>query len=91
MRLNERLDALNPAVKDLLARGQALFLGHTGDARLSHQMTLQVLEHARARQALSLAYFDVFTFSAAVGVLLILLMLIMRRSVAEKGAHIGAE
>ena len=54
-------------------------------------MSLQVLEHARARQALSLAYFDVFTFSAAVGVFLVALVLLMRRSVAEKGAHVGAE
>jgi DHA2 family multidrug resistance protein len=38
-----------------------------------------------------LAYFDVFVFSAAVGVLLMFLVLLMRRSVAEKGAHIGAE
>ena len=54
-------------------------------------MALQVLEHLRARQALSLAYFDVFSFSAAFGVVLIVFVLIMRRSVAEKGAHIGAE
>jgi DHA2 family multidrug resistance protein len=91
LRLNEHLDALNPAVNHLLAQVQEFFLRHTGDAPLSHQMALQVLEHERARQALSLAYFDVFTFSAAVGVLLVWLVLIMRRSVAEKGAHVGAE
>jgi DHA2 family multidrug resistance protein len=91
LRLNESLDALNPAVNHLLRRGQAFFLGHTGDAPLSHQMALDVLEHMRARQALSLAYFDVFTVSAAVGALLICFVLLMRRSVAEKGAHIGAE
>lgn len=91
LRLNERLDVLNPTVNDLLARGQAFFLRHTGDASLSHRMTLDVLQHARARQALSLAYFDVFTVSAVVGVLLMLFTLLMRRSVAEKGAHIGAE
>ncbi len=61
------------------------------NGQLSHQMSLQVLEHVRARQALLLSYFDVFTFSAGVGVLLILMVLLMRRSVAEKGAHIGAE
>jgi DHA2 family multidrug resistance protein len=44
----------------------------------------------RAEQALSLAYFEVFTFSAC-GVMLTFFVLIMRRSVAEKGAHIGAE
>ena len=71
LRLNEHLDALNPAVHELLARAQAFFLQRTGDAPLSHQMALQVLERLRERQALSLAYFDVFAFSAAFGVVLI--------------------
>jgi DHA2 family multidrug resistance protein len=91
LRLNEHLGALNPAVNHLLARVQTFFLSRTGDAPLSHEMALDVLERLRARQALSLAYFDVFAFSAAFGVLLIFLVFIMRRSVAEKGAHIGAE
>ncbi len=91
LRLNERLDALNPAVNQLLARGEQLFLHHTGDPARSHQMALQVLERLREQQALSLAYFDVFAFSAAFGVALVFFVLIMRRSVAEKGAHIGAE
>jgi DHA2 family multidrug resistance protein len=91
LRLNEHLDALSPAVNHLLTQVERFFLSHTGDAPLSRQMSLQVLEHARARQALSLAYFDVFTFSAAVGVLLMALVLLMRRSVAEKGAHVGGE
>jgi DHA2 family multidrug resistance protein len=91
LRLNEHLDTLNPAVNHLLGRVETFFLGHTGDVPLSHDMALQVLEQARTRQALSLAYFDVFTVSAAVGVLLIGFVLLMRRSVAEKGAHIGAE
>ncbi len=91
LRLNERLDAFNPAVNHLLTRVEAFFLSRTGDAPLSHDMSLQVLEQARTRQALSLAYFDVFTVSAAVGALLICFVLLMRRSVAERGAHIGAE
>jgi len=44
-----------------------------------------------AQQASSLAYFDVFSFSAAVGLMLVFFILLMRRSVAEKGAHIGGE
>ena len=50
-----------------------------------------MLENARNRQASSLAYFDVFWSSGALAVALILLVLLMRRSVAEKGAHIAAE
>ncbi len=82
---------LNPAVNNLLARGQAFFLQHNGDATLSHQMALGVLGHSRAEQASSLAYFDVFSFSAALGLTLVFFILLMRRSVAEKGASIGAE
>jgi MFS transporter, DHA2 family, multidrug resistance protein len=91
LRLNESLDALNPAVHQLFAQGQAFFLRHTGDAPLAHDMTVQILERLRARQALSLAYFDVFSILAAFGVLLMVLIPLMRRSVAEKGTHIGAE
>ena len=54
-------------------------------------MALQALAKLRDRQAPSLAYFDVFWLSAAVSALLVFLVLLMRRSVAEKGAHIGAE
>jgi len=91
LRLNENLDPLNPPVSNLLTQSQALFLQHNGDASLSHQMALSVLDQSRAQQASSLAYFDVFTVSAVVGLLLVVFVLMMRRSVAEKGAHIGAE
>jgi len=91
LRLNEHLDPLNPTVRDLLARVQAFFQHQTGDAALSHQMALQVLEHTRAEQALSLAFFDVFWVSAAAGAVLMFVVLLMRRSVAEKGAQLGAE
>jgi preprotein translocase subunit SecG len=33
----------------------------------------------------------VFSFSAVVGLILVFFVLLMRRSVAEKGAHIGGE
>jgi DHA2 family multidrug resistance protein len=91
LRLNENLDALNPAIARFFQQGQEFFLGHTGDLSLSRQMTLQTLENARNQQALSLAYFDVFWCSAAVAAALVFLVLLMRRSVAEKGAHITAE
>ena len=58
---------------------------------MSMKLTLQSLENARDQQALSLAYFDVFWFSAAISALLVFLVLLMRRSVAEKGAHVAAE
>ncbi len=91
LRLNEGLDSLNPAVNELLKQGQAFFRRYTGDAPLSQQMTLQALEQMRNRQALALAYFDVFWCSAAVAVPLVFLVLLMRRSVAAEGTHIAAE
>jgi MFS transporter, DHA2 family, multidrug resistance protein len=91
LRLNEHLDPLNPAVNQLFQQGQQFFLQHTGDAPLSQKLTLQFLENARDTQAQSLAYFDVFWSSAAIAACLVFLVLLMRRSVAEKGAHIGAE
>jgi DHA2 family multidrug resistance protein len=91
LRLNESLDMLNTPVNNLLTRGQAFFLQHNGDATLSHQMALGVLDQSRAQQASSLAYFDVFSVLAVVSLTLVFVVLPMRRSVAEKGAHIGAE
>ena len=91
LRLNDGLDSLNQPVNQLIAQGQSFFLRHTGDPVLSHQMAVGVLDHTRTQQALSLAFFDVFAVSAAVGLLLIWFTLLMRRSVAERGAHIGGE
>ena len=46
---------------------------------------------ASQQQSLALAYFDVFWSSAAVAAGLVLLVLLMRRSVAEKGAALAVE
>ena len=91
LRLNERLDAFNPAVNQALTQTQAFFAQQNGDSPLSRQMSLQALQNLRTQQALSLAYFDIFWVSAVVAGLLVFLILLMRRAVAEKGAHIGAE
>ncbi|HEY2785288.1 MAG TPA: DHA2 family efflux MFS transporter permease subunit [Fimbriiglobus sp.] len=91
LRLNENLDPLNPAVHDLLNRGQTFFQRNNGDAPLSHDMTLRSLENLRNQQATSLAYFDVFWISAVLALILAVLVLFMRKAVAEKGAHIAAE
>jgi DHA2 family multidrug resistance protein len=91
LRLNERLDALNPNLSQALQQGQTYFLRQTGDSVLARRMTLDVVQQLRDQQALSLSYFDVFWFSAVVAAGMIVLILLMRRSVAEKGAHIAAE
>jgi DHA2 family multidrug resistance protein len=63
----------------------------TGGPVLSHRRSVNVLDNLRQQQAASLAYFDVFWLCAVLGVLLVFLVLLMKRSVAEKGAHVGAE
>jgi len=45
----------------------------------------------REQQSSSLAYFDTFFLFAVIAVALIVLVFFMRRSVAEKGAHVAAE
>jgi DHA2 family multidrug resistance protein len=90
-RVGEFLDPFNPAVNNFLERARAFFYQETGDASGSQQMAEQALENLRQQQAASLAYFDVFWMAAVVAAALVFLVPIMKRSVAEKGAHIGAE
>jgi DHA2 family multidrug resistance protein len=90
-RLGEFIDPLNPAVHSFSEQTRAAFFQQTGDAVTSQQMAWQQLENLRQQQAASMAYFDDFWLFAVLGVALVFLVLLMKRSVAEKGAHIGAE
>ena len=91
LRLGESLDPFNPAVASFLDQARAAFLQQTGDPVAAQQLAWQALENLRQQQASSLAYFDTFwmmavlTFAAAFSVLL------MKRSVAEKGGHASLE
>jgi DHA2 family multidrug resistance protein len=90
-RLNYDLGPLNPHVQNLLGRGQEFFEQQTGDPAGSQERALQVLANLRQQQAASLAYFDVFWLCAALGLALVFLVPLMKRSVAEKGEPIGGE
>jgi DHA2 family multidrug resistance protein len=90
-RVGEFLDPLNPDVNSFRERAQATFFQQTGDVSGSQQMAVQALDNLRQQQAASLAYFDVFFLCAALGVMLVFLVLFMKRSVAEKGQHVGGE
>jgi DHA2 family multidrug resistance protein len=90
-RVGEFLDPLNPAVRSFSEQAQNFFFRLTGDPAASRQMTWQALEDLRRQQAASMAYFDVFWLFAVLAVALVFLVLFMKRSVAEKGAHIAAE
>ncbi|HEX4124860.1 MAG TPA: hypothetical protein VHY37_09070, partial [Tepidisphaeraceae bacterium] len=91
LRLNEWLDPFNPAVTQFCQQAKAFFIQQTGDPVTAGKMALQVLSDQLQQQAASLSYFDVFWSAAAISILLVALVLLMRRSVAEKGEHIGAE
>ena len=91
LRLGENLDPLNPAVNSYFEQAQAGFLQLTGDPIAARQMALQALEQLRQQQSSALAYFDSFFVFAAMGVALAFFALLMKRSVAAKGAHVAAE
>jgi DHA2 family multidrug resistance protein len=91
LRLGENLDVLNPSVNGFLAQADPAFLAQTADPVGARQMALQALSDLRDQQASSLAYFDTFVAFAAVSVGLIFFVFLMKRSVAEKGAHAAAE
>src|SRR6202047_2418439 len=83
-RVGENLDPLNPTVNSFLEQARAFFYQQTGDWAGSQQMAVQALENLRQQQAESLAYFDVFWVAGVLGVTLVFLVLLMKRSVAEK-------
>ena len=90
-RLNEWLGPLNSHVQEFLGGAGQFFLQATGDRTHSLQLGLQSMDNLRQQQAASLAYFDVFWLGAVTSGVLVFLILLMKRSVAAKGEHIGAE
>jgi DHA2 family multidrug resistance protein len=91
LRLGEWLDPFNPAVRSFLGQATGTFLQQSGDPIAAQQQALQALANLREQQASSLAYFDLFWVLAVVMVALVFFVLMMKRSVAEKGARIGGE
>ncbi|MGO9109413.1 MAG: MDR family MFS transporter [Thermoguttaceae bacterium] len=91
LRLNEWLTHFHEPVNLFSKQFQAFFFHGTGDANRSHQMAVKVLANIRQEQAASLAYFDCFLGFAVVALCLAFLVPFMKRSVAEKGAHVSHE
>lgn len=91
LRLGENLDPFNPAVNSYLNQVEPGFLQQTGDPVAAHQMALQSLDNLRQQQSAALAYFDSFLVFGVLAAALTILVLMMKRSVAEKGAHVAAE
>jgi DHA2 family multidrug resistance protein len=91
LRLGESLDSFNAAVISFLDQARGVFLQQTGDPVAAQELAGQALENLRQQQAAALAYFDVFLMLAVVTLVLVPVVLLMKPSVAEKGAHIGQE
>ena len=74
-----------------LQQARAFYFQQTGDPGASQEMALQALSDLRQQQAVSLAYFDVVWLFGVLALALVLLVPLMKRSVAEKGEHVSAE
>ena len=90
-RLGENLNSLNPHVQSFLHQGQTLFHAALGRSAQIATHVRTIARRSAPAAGSSLAYFDVFWICAVVALALVLLVLLMKRSVAEKGAHVGAE
>ena len=91
LRLGEYLDPFNAAVSSFVEQAQALAQLQNGDPVALQQLAWQALENLRQQQASALAYFDCFWIFAMVTLVLTFVVLLMKRSVAEKGAHVASE
>ncbi len=78
-------------VSSFLEQAQSYLLQLSGDPVAARQLALQLLDNLRQQQSSALAYFDVFLVLAALSVPLVALVFMMKRSVAQKGAHVAAE
>ena len=91
LRLNEWLDPLNQNLQDYWTTARDNLYKLTGDAAAADQTGWQTVSDTLQNQASSLSYFDVFWLSAALALALVPLVFLMRRAVADKGAHLAAE
>jgi len=91
LRLGEYLDSFNAAANSFLTQAQAFFLQQTADPVAAQQLAWQQLENVRQQQASALAYFDIFWMIAMLTFVVAFMVLFMKRSVAEKGAHTASE
>ena len=91
LRLGEYLDPFNAAAQSFMGRAQALFQQQTADPVAAKQLALLGLAKLRQQQAAALSYFDVFWLLAVLTLALVVVVLFMKRSVAEKGAAIVSE
>jgi MFS transporter, DHA2 family, multidrug resistance protein len=91
LRLGEYLDPFNAAVNSFVAKAHAVFLQQAADPVAAQQFAWQQLGALRDQQASSLSYFDCFWMTAVLTLAAAFVVLLMKRSVAEKGSHAARE
>jgi MFS transporter, DHA2 family, multidrug resistance protein len=91
LRIGEYLDPFNPAVNSFIDQAQSQAQLQNSDPAALQQLAWQAVESLRQQQASALAYFDCFWIFAVVTLVLAFVVPLMKRSVAEKGAHVGSE
>jgi DHA2 family multidrug resistance protein len=91
LRLGEYLDPFSAAANSFLGQARAFFSQQSADPVAAQQFAWQGLQGLRQRQASALAYFDTFWLFSALTLALVLVVVFMKRSVAEKGVRIGSE
>ena len=74
-----------------LSRLGGVFVQQTGDPVAAQQLAWQARQSLHQQQASAFAYFDVFLMLTVVTLGLVPVVLLMKRSVARKGAHIAGE
>ena len=89
-RLGENLGPLNSHVQSFLEQTREFFQPWPGDTARSQQLAVQSLDNLRQQQATSMAFFEIFWVCAVLSAALVVLVLLMKRSVAEKGERISA-
>lgn len=90
-RLVEHINPFNPAFNEAMQSLQAFFYQQTGDPVGSRVMALDAIDSLRQQQSAAMAFLDAFWLFGVLALALIPLTLLMKRSVAEEGMHIGAE
>jgi DHA2 family multidrug resistance protein len=90
LRLGETLDAFNAKVASFLDQARGVFLQQTGDPTGAQQLAWGAREFTPAAGSLT-CLFRCLPGLAVVTLVLVPVVFLMKRSVAEKGAHIGHE
>ena len=70
---------------------KSFFYQLTGDPVGSQTMALDAIDSMRQQQSAAMAYLDAFWLFGILSLALIPLALLMKRSVAEEGMHVGGE